>query len=90
MSRATAPKHVLCVSNQGYRVSLIVRRVYTALPDDDAEKRGLIRVVDESGEDYLFPQALFVAVELPSAAKRVLREEPANPGLQRTAPSRRR
>ena len=46
MSRTTTPKHVLCVSNEGYRVSLIVRRVYPALPDKEAEGRGLIRVID--------------------------------------------
>ena len=90
MSRVTTPKHVLCVSNEGYRVSLIIRRVYTTLPDKDAEERGLIRVVDESGEDYLFPQALFVAIELPTAARRMLREERSNTGLQRTAQGRRR
>ena len=90
MSRAVAPKHVLCVSNQGYRASLIVRRVYATIPDDDAERHGLLRVVDESGEDYLFPKSLFVAIELPRAATRALRDEPANPPLQRAAPSRRR
>jgi hypothetical protein len=90
MSRPATPKHVLCVSNQGYRASLIVRRVYAMLPDDAAEEHGLLRVIDESGEDYLFPEALFVAIELPRAATRALREEPANPPLQRAAPSRRR
>lgn len=89
MSR-TAAKHVLCVSNEGYRVGLIVRRVYVTLPDREAEERGLIRVVDESGEDYLFPRALFVAIELPSAARRVMRDEPAPSVLQRASPNRRR
>ena len=90
MSRTTTPEHVLCLSNEGYPVSLIVRRVYLALPDKEAEERGLIRVIDESGEDYLFPRSLFVAIDLPSAAKRSLREEPTSPGRQRTAQGRRR
>jgi hypothetical protein len=45
----------------------MVRRIYRVLPDREAEKRGLCRVVDESGEDYLYPKKLFMAVDLPSA-----------------------
>jgi len=90
MSRSVAGKHLLCVSNDGYRASLIVRRVYAALPDSAAEEHGLVRVIDESGEDYLFPRDLFVAIELPRAATQALRKETPNPALQRTAQSRRR
>jgi len=60
----------MCVSNARYKASLVVRRIYRAVPDDRAAKRGLLRVVDESGEDYLFPHKLFVAVELPREATR--------------------
>ncbi len=60
-------QYVVCVSNAGYRVSLIVRRIYRTIPDRDGSKRGLVRVVDESGEDYLYPRALFVAIDLPKA-----------------------
>ncbi len=56
---------VVCVSNTGYKAALQVRRLYRALPDADAARRGLIRVIDESGDDYLFPQALFAAIDLP-------------------------
>lgn len=90
MSRTTASKHLLCVSNLGYRTSLIVRRVYTTLPDDAAEEHGLVRVIDESGEDYLFPKGLFVAIELPRAAAQALREETALPRAQPASPRGRR
>mgnify|MGYP001569065111 CR=1 FL=1 len=58
---------MVCVANQGYRASLVVRRIYRVVPDRKAAERGLLRVVDESGEDYLYPKKLFAAVELPSA-----------------------
>lgn len=60
-------RYVVCLANRGYRASLVVRRLYRHLPDPDAERRGLIRVVDESGEDYLYPKRLFAVVDLPTA-----------------------
>ncbi len=69
--RRNAPKrYVLCVNNAGYKVSLVIRRVYRALPDAEAAKRDLIRVVDESGDDYLFPAKLFVSIDPPEEASR--------------------
>jgi hypothetical protein len=74
MARPNSRRHyVLCVSNRGFRASLMIRRVYRVLPDPTAETRGLVRVVDETGEDYLYPERLFVAVELPRAASRAFR-----------------
>ncbi len=61
---------LLCVSNDSYPASLEVRKVYQALPDPVAASRGFVRVIDESGEDYLYPSDCFVAVELPQAAAR--------------------
>ena len=61
----------MCVKNEGYPASLEVRKVYRSLPDSVAESRGFVRVVDESGEDYLYPSDCFVAVELPQAGARV-------------------
>ena len=58
----------LCVDNDAYPASLETRKVYRALADPSAEERGFVRVVDESGEDYLYPATCFVAVELPPAA----------------------
>jgi hypothetical protein len=62
---------LLCVKNEGYPASLEVRKVYRALPDPVAESRGFVRVIDESGEDYLYSSDFFVAVELPQAAAQV-------------------
>ena len=59
-------QYVVCVANRGYRVSLVVRRLYRLIPDRDALQRGLVRIIDESGEDYLYPKTLFAAVDLPS------------------------
>lgn len=67
---ATGP-FLLCVSNEGYPASLEVRKVYQVLPDPVAASWGFVRVVDESGEDYLYPSECFVVVELPRAAARV-------------------
>ena len=64
----------LCVKDGGYPESLEVRKVYRVVPDAEAIGHGLIRVVDESGEDYLYPEDLFVPIELPAAAR------PAFPG----------
>ncbi len=59
---------VLCIHNDEYPASLEVRKVYRVLPDASAETRGFVRVVDESGEDYLYPEECFVPVDLPEAA----------------------
>jgi hypothetical protein len=61
---------VLCVDSGGYPASLEPRKIYQALKDSSAEERGLLRVVDESGEDYLYPSNLFVPIEVPAAAER--------------------
>ena len=65
-------KYVVCIKNRGHRVSLVLRRFYRVLPDSQAETHGLLRVVDESGEDYLYPQSLFLELELPRAAEKAL------------------
>lgn len=62
-------EHVVCVKNAGYRASLVVRRIYKVVPDPAAVKRGLVRVIDESGEDYLYPRKLFAAIEVPKTAR---------------------
>ncbi len=58
---------VVCLSNSGYETSLVVRRLYRRIGDPDADRRGLLRVVDESGEDFLYPELLFAPVDLPGA-----------------------
>jgi hypothetical protein len=66
--RATSPVYVLCVKNQGFKASLELRKIYRTLPDDRGTSHGLIRVVDESGEDYLYPADMFVPVDVPAEA----------------------
>ena len=61
---------VLCVENSSYPVALEARKVYRAIADAEAESHGLLRVVDESGEDYLFPAELFVRIQVPEEAEK--------------------
>ena len=67
------PRFVLCVRNRGYAASLDLRKIYRRLVDAKASRLGLMRVVDESGEDYLYPDDFFVPLRLPAAALRALR-----------------
>ena len=59
------PRAVLCVANDGNEVSLQRWKIYPSLRDDDARTEGLLRVIDESGEDYLFPEENFIPIDLP-------------------------
>jgi hypothetical protein len=68
--KVVSPAFLLCVKNDGYAESLEVRKVYQALPDPEAARHRMVRVIDESGDDYLFPKSFFVAVELSSTAKK--------------------
>ena len=56
---------VLCIDDGGYPESLEKRKFYKTIPDHSAEKENMIRVIDESGEDYLYPKSLFQGVRLP-------------------------
>jgi hypothetical protein len=60
---------VVCVRNEGYEASLERNKIYVVLPDAEASRHGQLRVVDESGEDYLFSADRFVAIEVPTAVK---------------------
>lgn len=74
MPRARKKKRfVVCIRNSGYAASLELRKIYQVLPDTDAEGHALIRVIDESGEDYLYPDGFFMAVELPQEVELALR-----------------
>ncbi len=74
---ARAHRYALCVKNRGYPAALEVRKVYRLLSDPTAEKRGLVRVVDESGEDYLYPAGFFVPIEVPRAATKAFSKRSA-------------
>jgi len=69
---AQAKQLVVCVDNKGYAASLEKRKIYVALRDAVAEKHGLLRVVDESGEDYLYPKGSFRSLALPQAVKKAV------------------
>ena len=60
---------VICVKNDNYPASLELWKIYRVLPDEKAARRNLIRVIDESGEDYLYSSSYFAAVELPQAVE---------------------
>lgn len=72
MARQQSKQLVVCINNEGYPVSLERRKIYLSLRDAAVEKHGLIRVVDESGEDYLYPKTLFRSIALPQAVRRAV------------------
>jgi len=73
MKKSTPSRQlVVCVNNNGYAVSLERRKIYVALPDSAATKHGLIRVIDESGDNYLYPRKLFVPIPLPQSVRRAV------------------
>lgn len=66
-------KFVICLRNKGYEASLEPLKLYRVVADRDVEKHKLVRVVDESGEDYLFPANFFKPIELPQPLRRAIR-----------------
>ncbi len=68
----TQPRFVICLNNAGYPDDLKVRTVYQVLPDESAARSNDIRVIDETGEDYLYPAKYIIFVEVPSEAAKTL------------------
>jgi len=66
------PRFAVCIDNSGYPASLELYKIYRVLPDKDAAKDGDVRIIDESGEDYLYPASRFMLVKLPDALKRTM------------------
>jgi hypothetical protein len=71
-SPSAQSRFAVCVCNDGYPAALELHRAYPMLPDAQAARHGLVRIVDESGEAYLYPQEFFRPVDLPVAAPRDL------------------
>ncbi|MFI4868517.1 MAG: hypothetical protein ACHQDD_04080 [Steroidobacterales bacterium] len=71
MARA-ARRLVICIDNSGHEVSLERRKIYLRIPDARAGRLGQLRVIDESGEDYLYPEESFVTAELPQPVRRAV------------------
>ena len=69
--RKSEPRFVICIRNEDCE-DLEPRKVYQILPDEAAAEDGYMRVIDESGEDYLYPQDYFVLIELPQVAEKAL------------------
>ena len=63
---------LICVDNSGYEASLERRKIYEAVADSASAQKGLLRVIDESGEDYLYPESMFVEASLPAAIRRAV------------------
>lgn len=72
MTRQQSKRLMVCINNEDYPASLERRKIYLSLRDAAAEKHGLVRVVDESGEDYLYPKTLFRSIALPQAVRRAV------------------
>jgi len=77
MSRPQAKAGLaICIKNAEYRASLELRKVYQVLGDKEAAAHGLVRIVGESGEDYLYPKGYFIPVSLPKPVQRALTQIP--------------
>ena len=72
MPKSPSTQLVVCVNNKGFAVALERRKIYVSVNDARAAKHGLLRVIDESGEDYLFPKSLFRSIALPKAVKQAV------------------
>lgn len=72
MAKARARQLVVCIDNDGYPASLEKRKIYVALRDSGAEQHDLLRIIDESGDDYLYPKALFRQIELPETIRKAV------------------
>jgi hypothetical protein len=70
--KATGRRPVVCVKNRGFAASLELRKLYRAIPDPVAGSHRLLRVVDESGQNYLFPENYLVTLDLPAAVARAI------------------
>ena len=72
MARPPARQLVVCIDNDDYPASLEKRKIYIVLRDTGAEKKGLFRIIDESGEDYLYPKTSFRPMALPQSVKKAV------------------
>lgn len=86
MDRAGSKHFLLCVRNDGYAASLEVRKIYEKMPDPAAGKLGLVRVIDESNEDYLYPADFFAAINVPKTAAMVFAFVPRRNGASHARP----
>jgi hypothetical protein len=72
LSPNSTPQFAVCISNTEYPAYLERLKIYRVLPDEDSQRDGDLRMIDESGEDYLYPADYFMMLELPREVQRVL------------------
>ncbi|MCX7322232.1 MAG: hypothetical protein NT113_23095 [Hyphomicrobiales bacterium] len=72
MTKTSSEQLVICLDNEGYAASLERRKIYVVLPDTEAEQHGMLRIIDESGDDYLYPRASFSPITLPEPLKKAV------------------
>ena len=68
----STPRFVVCIDNSDYEASLELHKIYPVVPDPDAAQDGDLRIVDESGKDYLYSAGRFVGIEVPKALERTM------------------
>jgi len=93
--RPSKRRYVICVKNDKFVASLEVCKLYSVIPDKTSEKQGLVRVIDESGRDYLYPENWFIPVDLSAPVRRALararrRERPVTAAIQATKGNQRK
>jgi hypothetical protein len=72
MAKIQENQLAVCINNEDYPASLEKRKIYVTLRDPAAEKKGLLRIIDESGNDYLYPRSYFRPIALPTAVKKAV------------------
>lgn len=82
----TRKRFAVCINNSDYEVSLERGKIYQVLPDPDGTSHGYLRIIDESGEDYLFDSRRFFPITVSPQLQKALKQQPANKLLQRTSP----
>lgn len=75
-SQPSRPKFVVCINNGAYPASLELHKIYRVVPDEDAAADGDLRIIDESGEDYLYPRSYFAPIRVPAAVENSLLHTP--------------
>lgn len=71
-SKQNLPEFVVCINNSDYPASLELHKIYRVLVDKDATEKSDIRIIDESGEDYLYPSSYFVPIQVPQTVEKSL------------------
>ena len=72
LSRDSTPRFVVCIENANYEASLELHKIYPVVPDPDAAQDGDLRIIDESGEDYLYSADRFVTIDVPKSLERAM------------------